>query len=123
MRRIGLAAALGLIVLIAVRAAVPAGDGLRAQLFANTAWSGDPVLSVADTTLSPMRLAARARLSPEQFSIQWTGFLIAPETGSYAFALSSDDGSELFVDGSPIVDNSGIHSLQSKSASVSLDGG
>ena len=41
-----------------------------------------------------------------------TGYFNAPSDGVYTFALLSDDGSTLKVDGAMVVDNDGPHSPQ-----------
>ncbi|WP_278954656.1 family 20 glycosylhydrolase [Phocaeicola coprophilus] len=37
------------------------------------------------------------------------GFINVPEDGIYTFALTSDDGSTLVIDGDPVIDNDGPH--------------
>jgi hypothetical protein len=43
------------------------------------------------------------------FGAQMTGTLLVRSSGSYPFALTSDDGSRLFVDGKLVLDNGGDH--------------
>lgn len=43
------------------------------------------------------------------FGAQMTGNLLVKATGSYPFALTSDDGSRLYVDGQLALDNGGDH--------------
>ena len=59
----------------------------------------------------------------EWFAIDYTGRFWIDKPGLYRFALTSDDGSKLYVDGQMIVDNDGIHPLGTKSGSVELAGG
>ena len=47
----------------------------------------------------------------------------APEAGTYSFELTSDDGSWLWVDGLPVVSNSGLHKPESVSGSIWLPAG
>ena len=59
----------------------------------------------------------------EWFAIEYTGRFWIEKPGLYRFALTSDDGSKLFIDDQEVVDNDGIHPLLAKSASVDLAGG
>jgi alpha-L-fucosidase len=63
-------------------------------------------------------LAPRARAS--RFGFRYSGFLKVPKRGVYQFALASDDGSRLLVDGQVLVDNDGLHSLREKTGLVAL---
>jgi outer membrane protein OmpA-like peptidoglycan-associated protein len=56
----------------------------------------------------------------EWFSLAYQGSIYIPATGTYGFRLSSDDGSQLFLDGALVIDNDGVHSMTDKSASVKL---
>ena len=57
------------------------------------------------------------------FYIRWTGKIRIPADGKYTFFLESDDGSRLFIDGSQIVDNGGVHAMEETSGSVQLTAG
>jgi len=45
------------------------------------------------------------------------------EAGKYQFALLSDDGSKLYIDGRKVIDNDGLHPSQALFGSVTLSGG
>lgn len=45
----------------------------------------------------------------EWFAIDYHGRIMLPQAGTYAFRLTSDDGSKLFIDGREVIDNDGIH--------------
>ena len=49
----------------------------------------------------------------DHFGIVFTGFWDVPTDGEYRFKLTSDDGSRLIIDGITIVDNDGIHGINS----------
>jgi alpha-D-xyloside xylohydrolase len=51
-------------------------------------WSGPPLADI------PAGLK-----SLEDFSVRWTGFLVAPEDGEYELGVEGDDGFRLFIDG------------------------
>lgn len=110
----------------AVRPTIGAGDGLVGQYFANADWRGTPAFSALDTRFSMPWITRRWDGNrAEQYSVKWTGFLTVTRSGTYTFTLSSDDGSQLFIDGlpSPVVDNGGPHSVQTRSGTIGLDRG
>jgi len=41
----------------------------------------------------------------DEFAFRVTGYVEVPEDGQYTFYTSSDDGSELYIDGNRVVDN------------------
>jgi outer membrane protein OmpA-like peptidoglycan-associated protein len=59
----------------------------------------------------------------EWFSLTYQGSIYIPATGRYGFRLSSDDGSQLFLDDLLVIDNDGVHSMSDKSAAVTLQQG
>jgi len=59
----------------------------------------------------------------EWFSLEYQGSIYVPVTGNYAFRLSSDDGSKLFLDGTLVIDNDGVHGMWDKSGKINLKEG
>jgi hypothetical protein len=59
----------------------------------------------------------------EWFAIEYTGRFWIEKPGPYRFALTSDDGSRLYIDDQTVVDNDGVHPVATKSGSVELSGG
>lgn len=120
------AAMLAAAALQAVRPSLGAGDGLDAQYFENVDASGPPAIETVDRLLSApaMRRRWQGQL-PERFTARWTGFLTVTRPGKYTFATTSDDGSQLFVDGNPtpVVDSPGPHSPLTRSGTIGLDRG
>ena len=47
-----------------------------------------------------------------EFSVRWRGVVHCPTAGAYQFSTNSDDGSQLFIDGQLVVDNSGSHGMR-----------
>lgn len=97
--------------------------GLTMEIFHNSSWQGQPAVT---------RISGLERLAWDQdkdkpgggsFSIRWRGWLLATETGTYRFHLTSDDGSYLDLDGNRVIDNGGEHGVQTKSGSVELPSG
>ena len=59
----------------------------------------------------------------EHFAIRFRGNLAIDTPGEYHFGLYSDDGSKLYIDGTLVVDNDGIHSALGKQSSITLTAG
>lgn len=57
------------------------------------------------------------------FAASFWGTLWVKEAGRYVLSLDSDDGSRLWVDGQPAVDNDGAHAMTAKSAEIELAAG
>ncbi|RKD90745.1 glycoside hydrolase family 3 C-terminal domain-containing protein [Mangrovibacterium diazotrophicum] len=63
-------------------------QGLKAEYFANSKWEGDPLYKQVDDNIdfcwdidTP-----DPRLAPGSYSIRWTGYLVAPKSGTYYFS-------------------------------------
>lgn len=48
-------------------------------------------------------------INPQVFSVRWTGFIQAPETGTYLFRAYVDDGIRVYVDGKRVIDAWDLH--------------
>ena len=59
----------------------------------------------------------------DHFGIVFTGFWEPPTDGKYRFKLTSDDGSRLIIDGDTVVDNDGIHGMNSVEKEISITAG
>jgi hypothetical protein len=59
----------------------------------------------------------------EWFAIDYTGRFWIDKPGLYRFALTSDDGSRLYIDDQMAVDNDGIHPADTKYGTLDLAGG
>ena len=57
---------------------------------------------------------------PEYFAFDYAGYIKLAKDGVYKLSIDSDDGSILYVDGKPAVDNDGLHGITEKSASLPL---
>lgn len=100
---------------------IPAEHGLTAYYYDNTDWNGKPVLrrierkvyfkNVRDMGLGEME----GDFKNGNFSISWRGLLTVPCSGIYKFKLYSDDGSYLYLNDMPIVENGGVRPAQKAS--------
>jgi mono/diheme cytochrome c family protein len=57
------------------------------------------------------------------FGVRFSGAIRIPADGKYTFYTTSDDGSRLYIDGKPVVDNDGIHAAEEKAGTVDLKAG
>jgi alpha-glucosidase len=60
---------------------------------------------------------------PDNYSIQFRGYVDIPETGVYTFYTISDDGSQLYIGGEKVVDNDGCHGDLERSGDRALAAG
>jgi alpha-L-fucosidase len=59
----------------------------------------------------------------EYYGFEFTGYLQVPKDGVYAFFVGSDDGSDLYIDDTLVVDNNGLHGMQEKRGLIALAAG
>ncbi len=62
-------------------------------------------------------------MTPDYFSVRWTGKILAGETGEYKFITSADDGVHLWVNGKLLIDDWKTHPTQSHKGIISLEKG
>jgi chitodextrinase len=99
--------------------------GLSAAYFSNNNLSGAPTILRLDNNVafdwgtgSP-----DSRMTTDNFSVRWTGKIIAPVSGTYTFYTDSDDGIRLWVNGQQLVNNWAGHSLTTNSGKIALVAG
>ena len=59
----------------------------------------------------------------DDFAALYTGEFDVAEAGSYTFFLTSDDGSRLYVDGQPVINNDGLHGAIEEQITIELTAG
>jgi beta-glucosidase len=76
--------------------------GLKAEFFNNAALSGEPLFSQQDKALDVnwYDKAPRADMDDDNFSVRWSGFITAPETGVYQLGFIATCKTKLFIDDS-----------------------
>jgi len=74
----------------------------------------------AVNTRRTRQIDVRRALQPERAGYRYSGFLNIPGADVYEFALTSDDGSRLTIDGTVVVDNDGLHGAQRKRGVIAL---
>lgn len=81
-------------------------NGLKAEYFSNPTLSGRPALVKTDKKVDfkwKRRSPARS-ISPEKFSVRWTGKLIPPVSKTFQLSLTTDDRMRLFINDKLIAD-------------------
>jgi len=98
------------------------GAGLLAEYFQNSTWTGLPLFKKM-LPLPNFNMTDNQRPLPAPFGILFSGEIYVPESGSRVFYLSSDDGSDLYIDGKQVIENLGAHPDQMRSGLIDLKKG
>jgi beta-glucosidase len=87
--------------------AKPGTEGLMGEYFGNADLAGQPVLTRTDGRIDFDRRSEwpGAPVSPNGFSVRWTGELTAPKTGQYSLIVAGNDGARLYLDGALVIDD------------------
>jgi lysophospholipase L1-like esterase len=81
------------------------------------------------TTLTPLASGTvntvdlSARKVDTNFALKFTGYVEVATTGVYTFATASDDGSALYIGNVKVVDNDGMHGVQTAEGNIALQAG
>lgn len=78
-----------------------------------------PVLSGTAENFDIKKLMKR----PDNFQLEFSGYIKIDKAGEYTFELESDDGSKLRIEDVEMIDNDGVHGVQGKSCRMTLDPG
>lgn len=113
---------LGVITIASVTARgwLSADQGVRAQYAAPALWGTETYNRVDRTITTAAVERAWQSQPPDTFNVVWTGYVVIPDSGTYTFATTSDDGSTLVIDGFRVVDNGGNHVPLTKSGQIRL---
>ncbi len=103
--------------------ALPAGAGLLQQAAA-VDWQRIPAdRPQLDSKAAPVAEVALPEGIGEHVALSFRGFVDVPATELYRFALTSDDGSRLWIDGQLVVDNDGLHGAIERRGEIALAAG
>ncbi len=58
--------------------------------------------------------------APQNYGVEYRGYIRISKEGVYTFYLSSDDGSLLYIDGKKVVDNDGLHATVERKGIIPL---
>jgi alpha-mannosidase len=104
--------------------AEPVGPGLSCRYY-----EGDWTELPAFDSLTPVKqvvadtVAIPGIARPEDYALDFRGYVLVPIDGVYSFSVTSDDGSKLYVDDSLLVNNDGVHGDFEMSALIGLKAG
>ncbi|AHM62947.1 hypothetical protein D770_23510 [Flammeovirgaceae bacterium 311] len=103
-------------------------NGLSYKYYATT--SGNPWKVLPDfSRLTPVKtgtvtnFSLAPRTQSNYYAFMFDGKILIETAGTYTFYANSDDGSQLFINGSMVVNNDGAHAAIEKSGSVYLEAG
>jgi len=101
------------------------GHGLTGEYYDNMSLSGKPVLTRVDAQVNFYwgMGSPDPALPSDNFSVRWTGRLVAPKSGTYEIALATDDGVRFWLDGKLLVDSWHDRGFTVDSVTVELEGG
>lgn len=111
--------------------------GLRGEYYHGICLQGEPVMTRIDlqikmdwlrsspttTAIAQGTLSADQKINDDNFSIRWTGQLLAPISGIYTLGVVSDDGCRLYVDGRKVIDDWSEHAMQTFTTDITLEEG
>lgn len=99
-------------------------DGLKAEFFNNRELEGAPVASKKYEFIDFIWESSPVDgVNTNDYSVRWTGTLVAPKTGNYILAMSGDDGYRLLLDNKLIIEDWKSHSSTTIKKSVYLEQG
>ncbi|MGY3212911.1 PA14 domain-containing protein [Mucilaginibacter sp. HD30] len=101
------------------------GPGFLYQLFPGNDFTNVRQLNLSTAPFDTLQVIRSFNTLPfrkiaSSFGVIYNGYLRVEEDGVYGFSTLSDDGSMLFIDDLPVVDNDGRHSAIEKSGAVPL---
>ncbi|MBK8478903.1 MAG: glycoside hydrolase family 3 C-terminal domain-containing protein [Opitutaceae bacterium] len=97
-------------------------EGLAGEYFNNTEFAGKPAFTRIDKGLDFDwgNNGPGHGLGGSNYSVRWTGTVSVAETGPYRLAITSDDGSFLYIDEKLVADNGGTHAEITIPADIEL---
>lgn len=87
----------------------------RAKILASRA---DPFIAFDWSSIPP-----GPRLPSTNYSVVWTGRVLADKTGAYRFITLSDDGARLWIDGRLLIDDWNLHGVEERHVDLTLNRG
>lgn len=101
-------------------------NGLNAKIYMGTFndASSLPKTEPAESIVAPaIGVIQSFQESKLMYGVEFEGWFFIPESGHYWLVLSSDDGSNLYVHNSLVIDNDGLHTVRSRSQVLELQKG
>lgn len=99
--------------------------GLMQEVFGNKELKGAPLFRrrVATVDQDWDKGAPALDMSPDDFSVRWTGTLQPPRSGNYRIGMTNDDGMRVWLDGKLILDDWRDDAERTSSVEVRLQKG
>jgi len=99
------------------------GYGLYLCYYDNMDWHGEPIHQEIDSEIEFNWSNDDEKPLFSPFSAIWNGYIDIKSLGTYSFALSSDDGSWLYIDDTLVIDNGGYHGTKKVTGTIPLKEG
>jgi 4-amino-4-deoxy-L-arabinose transferase-like glycosyltransferase len=97
------------------RASWPVG-GLAGRFYPNPSWEGEPALVRIDRQIA---YYFHFLPQPRPYTVEWTGRLSTPISGTYSFGVKAISSASLYIDGEPVIEDSERGQLVSGRAQLS----
>src|SRR5690606_25363058 len=97
--------------------------GLKAEYFSNTNLEGTPIFKKQDEKINfswTLGSPDDSKLIFDQYSIRWTGELLAPKSGTYELGLKGNDGFRMYINNDLVIDNWEKLSFSTKTIDVNF---
>ena len=100
------------------------GDGLKGEYFDEKGFA-----NLAMTRVDSMLdfnwagNAPDAAMGKDNFSVRWTGSIVAERSETYTFYATADDGIRVYVDGELVVDDYSNHAARTRSGAIAMTAG
>src|ERR1700752_657876 len=110
---------------ISNKALSSSGPGLRAEYFNNRELKGEPVLVRTDDKVDFEwgAMSPGAGIPEDNFSVRWTGKLLAPDSGKYVVGIAGNGGMRLIIDGQTIIEELTNRRTRSVTKEISFEAG
>lgn len=106
-------------------ATVVPGLNWAAYLSGENGWERLPDFATLTPTGVGTTTSFGLSMAPRElnYGLVFTGYLDVPKGGLWAFSLSSDDGSRLWIGDKLVVDNDGLHQFEAQRGEIALNPG
>ncbi len=100
-------------------------NGLKGEYFDNSEFTGEPIHTRVDPEIDFYwwDKAPYDDMDGDNFSIRWTGYLVAPESGEYAIGGEGFYHFRLLIDDSVVAENKSIHHTNKRHSFMLLEKG
>ncbi|PWT96145.1 MAG: glucan 1,4-alpha-glucosidase [Blastocatellia bacterium] len=102
-----------------------AGGSLRGEYFSNRELKGDPTVTRNDAQINfdwgP--LSPANGIPADNFSVRWSGKLLAPESGKYLIGFAGNGGARLLIDGQVVAEELTNRRTRTFTKEITLEGG